>query len=161
MQDVEFAVLALARDPAEPFELVPAQRVKPLVTGCVLQKYNCISCQLYHAACISCQIVCVAEVYMPSCWVQCRTLKDWKMADSSAYTEFLKFTSSPPGLTCWFKSSQRRAGTMPSYLYLYFEIVKHWIVLRLEMPHCNNDNLIDHPPPSHPHQLPKKRLSFC
>ena len=63
MQDVEFAVLALARDPAEPFELVPAQRVKPLVTGCVLQKYNCISCQLYHAASISCQIVCVAEVY--------------------------------------------------------------------------------------------------
>ena len=168
MQDVEFAVLALARDPAEPFELVPAQRVKPLVTGCVLQKYNCISRQLYHAACISCQIVCVAEVYMPYCWVQSRALKDWKMADSSAYTEFLKFTSSPPGLTCWFKSSQRRAGTMPSYLYCCclhfsnFEIGKHWIVLRLEMPHCNNDNLIDPPPPhTHHHQWPKNSLYFC
>ena len=84
MQDVEFAVLALARDPAEPFELVPAQRVKSLVTGCVLQKYNCISCQLYLPACISCQILCVADVYMLYCWVQCTALKDLKMADSSA-----------------------------------------------------------------------------
>ena len=38
MQDVEFAVVALAGDPAEPLELVPAQRVKPLVTCSVLQQ---------------------------------------------------------------------------------------------------------------------------
>jgi len=43
MQDVEFAVLALARDPAEPFELVPAQRVKSLVTGCVLYKSGLVA----------------------------------------------------------------------------------------------------------------------
>ena len=52
MQDVEFAVVALAGDPAEPLELVPAQRVKPLVTRSVLQKYNCTS----FAARIQCRV---------------------------------------------------------------------------------------------------------
>ena len=47
MQDVEFAVLALARDPAEPFELVPAQRVKPLVTCSVLQQHAIVKLLTY------------------------------------------------------------------------------------------------------------------
>ena len=46
MQDVEFAVVALAGDPAEPLELVPAQRVKPLVTRSVLQKYNSFAARI-------------------------------------------------------------------------------------------------------------------
>ena len=45
MQDVEFAVVALAGDPAEPLELVPAQRVKPLVTRSVLQQQNVVRCK--------------------------------------------------------------------------------------------------------------------
>ena len=52
MQDVEFAVVALAGDPAEPLELVPAQRVKPLVTRSVLQKYNSTA----FAARIQCRV---------------------------------------------------------------------------------------------------------
>lgn len=43
MQDVEFAVVALAGDPAEPLELVPAQRVKPLVTCSVLDESGLVA----------------------------------------------------------------------------------------------------------------------
>jgi len=43
MQDVEFAVVALAGDPAEPLELVPAQRVKPLVTRSVLDESGLVA----------------------------------------------------------------------------------------------------------------------
>ena len=50
MQDVEFAVVALAGDPAEPLELVPAQRVKPLVTGSVLQQQNVVFCKAHAEA---------------------------------------------------------------------------------------------------------------
>ena len=38
MQDVEFAVVALAGDPSEPLELVPAQGVEPLVPRRVLHE---------------------------------------------------------------------------------------------------------------------------
>ena len=48
MQDVEFAVVALAGDPAEPLELVPAQRVKPLVTCSVLQQHTYTIVELLH-----------------------------------------------------------------------------------------------------------------
>lgn len=43
MQDVEFAVVALAGDSAEPLELVPAQRVKPLVTCSVLDESGLVA----------------------------------------------------------------------------------------------------------------------
>lgn len=84
MQDVEFAVVALAGDPAEPLELVPAQRVKPLVTGSVLQQTNCSALQKYNAD----------------------HRLDGKRHTTSA-SESVKYTSIPLGSNFCFKSSQR------------------------------------------------------
>ena len=87
MQDVEFAVVALAGDPAEPLELVPAQRVKPLVTCSVLQQTDCRSVlQNYDAD---------------------HRLDGKGQTTSASKTEFVKFTSIPLGPQFGFKSSQR------------------------------------------------------
>ena len=85
MRDVEFAVVALAGDPAEPLELVPAQRVKPLVTCSVLQQTDCRSVlQKYDAD----------------------HRLDGKGQTTSA-SKFVKFTSVLLGPQFGFKSSQR------------------------------------------------------
>ena len=38
MEDIEFALLPLARHPPEPLKFVPTQGVQPLVSGCVLNE---------------------------------------------------------------------------------------------------------------------------
>ena len=82
MQDVEFAVVALAGDPAEPLELVPAQRVKPLVTCSVLQQTH--YCSVLES---------VAKI-------QCRPQTGGKEAHICIYlAEFVTFTSIPLGST--------------------------------------------------------------